>query len=139
MPNERTIVNYDRPPADTYFLTSQTMRVITEPPPAGSPANTPARNFLKAWENAYAKTSDTMIQADVITYDSLKDLIYANGEEGRLVEVVRQEGNGQAASPMRAEVVRVNPKTGAADVMGPQVVQMLDKRTGIRPDTRGTA
>ncbi len=133
VPDERTIINYDRPPADTYFLTSQTMRVVTEPPPPGAAQNAPARNFLKAWENAYAKTSDTMIQADVITYDSLNDLVYANALEGRQVQVVQQIGDGQPGSPMRAEAVRVNPKTGAADVVGPQVIQMLDKRTGTRP------
>ncbi len=131
--NERTIVNYDRPPPDTYFLTSQTMRVVSEPPPPGSPSSTPARNFLKAWENAYATTNDTMIQADIITYDSHNDLIYANGQEGRLVQVVQQLGPGQLGSPMRADAVRVNPKTGAADVIGPHVLQMLDKRTGTRP------
>lgn len=133
VPDERTIINYDRPPADTYFLTSQTMRVVTEPPPPGSAQNTPSRNFLKAWENAYAKTSDSMVQADIITYDSLNDLIYANALEGRQVQVVQSAGNGQPGSPMRAEAVRVNPKTGAADVVGPQVIQMLDKRTGTRP------
>jgi len=131
--NERTIVNYDRLPPDTYFLTSQTMRVVSEPPPPGSPENAPARNFLKAWENAYATTDDTMIQADVITYDSHNDLIYANGQEGRLVQVVQQVGPGQLGSPMRADAVRVNPKTGAADVIGPHVLQMLDKKTGTRP------
>jgi len=131
--NERTIVNYDRLPVDTYFLTSQTMRVVSEPPPPGSPSNTPARNFLKAWENAYATTNDSMIQADIITYDSHNDLIYANGQDGRLVQVVQQVGPGQPGSPMRADAVRVNPKTGAADVIGPNVMQMLDKRTGTRP------
>ena len=131
--HERTIVNYDRLPPDTYFLTSQTMRVVSEPPPPGSPSSTPARNFLKAWENAYATTNDTMIQADIITYDSHNDLIYANGQEGRLVQVVQQVGPGQLGSPMRADAVRVNPKTGAADVIGPHVLQMLDKKTGTRP------
>jgi hypothetical protein len=126
-------IDYDRPPADTYFLTSQTMRVVSEPPPLGSPENAPARNFLKAWENAYATTSDTMIQADIITYDSHNDLIYANGEEGRLVQVIQQVGPGQPGSPMRAEAVRVNPKTGAADVIGPSALQMIDKKTGTRP------
>jgi hypothetical protein len=133
VPNERTIVNYDRPPADTYFLTSQTMRVVTEPPPPGSSRNAPARNFLKAWENAYARTSDTMIQADEITYDSYNDLLYARGQEGRPVQVVQQTGTGQPGSPMRAEAVRVNPKTGAADLIDPEAVQMLDHRTGTRP------
>jgi hypothetical protein len=131
--NETKRIDYDRPPPDTYFLTSQTMRVVSEPPPPGSPENAPARNFLKAWENAYATTSDTMIQADVITYDSLNDLIYANGQEGRLVEVIQQVGPGQPGSPMRAEAVRVNPKTGAASSIGPNALQMLDKKTGTRP------
>jgi len=135
--NERTIVNFDRLPPDTYFLTSQTMRVVSEPPPPGSPSNTPARNFLKAWENAYATTNDSMIQADIITYDSHNDLIYANGQEGRLVQVVQQVGPGQPGSPMRADAVRVNPKTGAADVIGPNVMQMLDKKTGTRPTPVG--
>jgi lipopolysaccharide export system protein LptA len=133
VPSERNIINYDRPPADTYFLTSQTMRVITVPPPPGAPENAPARNFLKAWENAYAKTSDTMIQADVITYDSQSDLIYANGQEGRLVQVVKQTAVGQPGSPTVADAVRVNPKTGAADVIGPRELQLVDLRTGTRP------
>ena len=34
--DERKIFDYDRLPADAYFLTSQTMRVVTEPPPPGS-------------------------------------------------------------------------------------------------------
>ena len=46
---------------------------------------------------------------------------------------MQQAGPGQPGSPMRAEAVRVNPKTGAADVIGPQVIQMLDKQTGTRP------
>ena len=127
-------LNYDRLPPETYFLTSQIMRVISEPPPPGSPSNTPARNFLKAWDNAYATTDDSMIQADIITYDSHNDLIYANGVDGRLVQVVQQVGPGQTGSPMRADAVRVNPKTGAADVIGPNVIQMLDRKTGIRPN-----
>ena len=126
-------LDYDHLPPDSYFLTSQIMRVVSEPPPPGSASNTPARNFLKAWDDAYAKTDDSMIQADVITYDSHNDLMYANGVEGRPVQVVQQVGPGQVGSPMRADAVRVNPKTGAADVIGPNVMQMLDKRTGTRP------
>ena len=132
-------LDYDHLPPDSYFLTSQIMGVVSEPPSPGSASNTPARNFLKAWDNAYAKTDDSMIQADVITYDSHNDLMYANGVEGRPVQVVQQVGPGQVGSPMRADAVRVNPKTGAADVIGPNVMQMLDKKTGTRPNLRGPA
>ena len=131
--SELKTVDYDHLPPDSYFLTSQTMRVVSEPPPPGSRSTTQARNFLKAWENAYATTSDSMIQADIITYDSYNDLIYANGQEGRYVQVVQQVGPGQMGAPMRADAVRVNPKTGAAEAIGPNVVQMIDKRTGTRP------
>ncbi len=54
---------------------------------AGGRPQHPARNFLKSWENANARTVDTMIQADRITYDSLKELFYAYGDEGRQVLV----------------------------------------------------
>jgi lipopolysaccharide export system protein LptA len=133
VPNERTIIDYDRLPADAYFLTSQTMRVVTEPPPPGSPAEAPSRNYLKAWENAYARTDDTAIQADIITYDSSKDLIYANGQEGRLVQIVQQKGVGQPGSPTRAQSVRVNPRTGAVDVSDPRELQLVEAKTGTRP------
>ena len=69
----------------------------------------------------------------MITYDSKNDLVYANGQEGRLVQVVRQTGVGQPGSPTVAEAVRVNPKTGEADVIGPRDLQWVDTRTGTRP------
>jgi hypothetical protein len=131
--HERVIFNYDRLPQDCYFLTSQIMRVVTEPPPPGVPENTPSRNYLKAWDEANARTKDSTIVADVITYDSLKDLIYATGEEGRPVQVVQQSGPGQPGSTTRAEAVRVNPKTGEANAIGPNVIQLLDAKTGARP------
>ena len=125
--------DFDKLPLDAYFLTSQTLRVVTEPPPPGTPESSPPRNFLKAWDEAYATAKNTTIQADVITYDSLNDLIYARSLEGRPVQVVQQTAAGQPGSPTRAEAVRVNPKTGAADVIGPQSIQWLDARTGTRP------
>jgi hypothetical protein len=131
--NELVTFSFDRCPRDSYFLTSQTLRVVTEPPPPGSPENTPARNFLKGWDDALARTKDTTIQADEITYDSYNDLIYARSLEGKPVQVLQQAAAGQPGSPMRADAVRVNPKTGAADFWGPQAIQMLEAKTGARP------
>ena len=100
---------------------------------AGLTRKRPLRNFLKAWDNAFARTNDTTISADVITYDSKSDLMYANGQEGRMVHVVKQNSVGQPISPTIAEAVRVNPKTGEANAIGPRDLQWVDNRTGARP------
>ncbi|MFI5455416.1 MAG: hypothetical protein ACHRXM_08180 [Isosphaerales bacterium] len=133
VPDAQTILNFDKLPGDGLFLTSQTLRVITEPPPAGSPPSTPARDFLKAWEKAYVWSSDKSLQADVITYDSEKDLIYAFGEEGRGVSYGQQHATGQPSSLGTAKAMRLNPKTGAMHLIDNASVQLIDKNTGVRP------
>jgi hypothetical protein len=112
---------------------AQTLRVDTEPPPAGSPPSTPARDYVKAWEKAYVWSSDKSLQADVITYDSEKDLIYAFGEEGRGVIYAQQRAAGQVASQGTAKAVRLNPKTGAMHFIESASIQLIDKNTGTRP------
>ena len=89
-------LNFDKLPADGMFLTGQTLSVRTEPPPVGSPSSTPARDYVKAWENAYVSSSDKSLQADVITYDSEKDLIYAFGQGGRGVIYAQQHASRPA-------------------------------------------
>ncbi|WP_165247239.1 hypothetical protein [Paludisphaera soli] len=131
--NEAVRFDYDRLPADAAFLTSEMLRVINEPPPPGAARTSGGRNFLKAWDNAYVRARDTALQADVITYDSLNDLVYANGLEGRPVQVVQQAGVGQSASPGRASSVQFNPKEGSVQVTDPRSFQLIDTRTGTRP------
>jgi hypothetical protein len=129
----RTMLNQDKLPPDGFFLTGQTLRVITEPPPVGSPPSTPARNYLKAWENAYVSSSDKIIQADTVTYDSYKDLIYAYGEHGRGVIYAQQQAPGQPTSPGAARAVQLNPKTGKLHLIDSDTVRVIDKNTGVRP------
>jgi hypothetical protein len=133
VPNAETTINFDRLPPDAYFLTSKTLRVITEPPPPGADRDAKPRNFLKAWDDATVTARDTTLQADVITYDSLSDLIYANALEGRTVQFAQQIGLGQPASPGTARAVRLNPKNGQVDVADPSNIQLIDHRTGTRP------
>jgi hypothetical protein len=133
VPNAETPLNFDRLPANAYFMTSETLRVITEPPPPGADRDAKPRNFLKAWDDATVTARDTTLQADVITYDSLNDLIYANALEGRTVQYAQQTGLGQPASPGTARAVRMNPKTGEVDVADPSNIQLIDSRTGARP------
>jgi hypothetical protein len=131
--NDRTAFNFDKLPGDALFLTGQTMRGISEPPPVGSPPSTPARDSFKAWEKAYFWSNDKSIQADWITYDSEKDLIYAFGEGERGVIYAQQHAAGQPSSLGSAKAVRLNPKTGATHLIDNASIQMIDKNTGVRP------
>ncbi len=133
VPDVRSFLKPDKLPPDGFFLTGQTMRVITEPPPVGSPPSTPSRNYLKAWEKAYVWNSDKTLQADVVTYDSYKDLIYAYGENGRGVVFAQQYAVGQPAAPSYARAVQLNPKTGGSHLIDSSTLQSIDQRTGVRP------
>jgi hypothetical protein len=133
VPTVHAELNFDKLPSDGFSLTGQTLRVITEPPPAGSPAATPARNYLKAWDRAYARDATSTIQADVITYDSYKDLIYAYGEQGRQVLVAQQYAPLQPVNRASARAWQFNPKTHASYAVDSSTVMMVDKKTGTRP------
>jgi len=133
VPTVHTELDFDKLPPDGFSLTGQTLRVITEQPPAGSPPSTPARNYLKAWDRAYARDATSSIQADVITYDSYKDLIYAYGEQGRQVLVAQQYAPLQPVNRASARAWQFNPKTRASYAVDSSTVMMVDKKTGTRP------
>jgi hypothetical protein len=133
VPTVESGLNFDKLPPDGFSLTGQMLRVITEPPPVGSPPSTPARNYLKVWDRAYAHDATSTIQADVITYDSYKDLIYAYGEQGREVLLAQQYAPQQPISKSSARVLQFNPKTHASYTVDNSTVSMVDKRTGTRP------
>jgi hypothetical protein len=118
-------------PVDS-FMTAQTMRVTSEPPPPGLPPDAPARNFVNAWEQVHVLRDDASLEADKVTYDSAKDLYFAYGEGGRPVSVVQQAGPGQLPSTTRGSVVRYNHKTGEAEAINPDRIQLIDKK-GTRP------
>src|SRR5262249_53522890 len=130
-PSATTTFDFDNPPLDGTRLTAQTVRVVSEPPAPGT--NGPARNFLKAWEDADARTFDTTIKADKITYDSLKELFYAYGEDGRPVFVVQQKPPGSPATNASGAAAWYNRKTGESQVVDPQTIQFVDNKYGIRP------
>jgi hypothetical protein len=88
---------------------------------------------MKAWEKAYVSSNDKMVQGDVITYDSYKDLVYSYGENGRRVIYAQQHAFGQPTSPGSARAVQLNPKTGTIHLVDSDTIQMIDKNTGIRP------
>lgn len=131
---DRDFFKPDYLPAEVTSLSSDILRVINEPPPPGAEKTNSGRTFLKAWDNVNIRARDTALQADVVTYDSLNDLAQAKGTEGRAVQILQQRGVGQPGSPGTADVVQLNPKSGALEVKGPGTWRILEDRTGTRPD-----
>ena len=127
--------DFDQPlPEKGFYMTSQILRLIQEPPPAGSPAATPARTFAKAWDEVTVnKGQAAVLQSDMATYDSGTDKLYAYGEGNRGVVLAQQYGVGQRPSPAHAKAVQFNVKTGTFKLINSDVVQLFDKRTGSRP------
>src|SRR5262249_41373777 len=106
-----------RPPRDVYFMTAETLRVITEPALPGSPKGAPSRNWMKAWENAQLSTNDKTLQADTITYNSTNDLFYAYGDDGNQVTITQQSGVGQPGSPIVQKAVQYHPKSKSMETI----------------------
>lgn len=119
---------------DGFYLTSQMLRIIQEPPPPGSPAKTPARSFAKAFDRVHVNKGEAFsILSDVATFDSGSDLLYAYGENGHGVSLAHQGGPGQPPSTSQARAVQYNVKTKAwKEVDGSNVI-FIDHRTGARP------
>ena len=127
---------------DAVFLTSDALRVRSEPPPRNS--KLPDHQLLYAAGNAGARTIDRLIQADRITYDSATELMYAYGDEGKEVLLVEQKSPGQVANRALGTSLRYNKATRHFDLKDPQGFQIYDLKSGIRPkalypDLGGTA
>ncbi len=126
----------DHRPADATFLTSQILRVISEPPTALELEKNPSarsRSFLRAWENALASSGSRTILGDTITFDSLTNNFYAYGENGRDVQIIQQEAIGQVPMLVPGRAMRYNTKTGESVIVDPLTANFLDLKTGYRP------
>jgi hypothetical protein len=136
VPNTETELDADRPPREYVLLSSQFLRVISEPPASGS--NTPAHNYLNALYNATASSrdqerSEATIQGDQITYDSLKKLFYIYAFEGREVSIVKQNGPGQPPSTASGQSGMYNHGTGQSEMIAPRTFSLIDSNsTGTR-------
>ncbi len=126
----------DRRPFESTFLTSQILRVISEPPTAlelEKDPKAPARTFLRAWENAMAASDFKTILADTITYDSLESNFYAYGENGHDVQIIQQVAIGQVPMVAPGRSIRHNTKTGESVIIDPKSANVFDIKTGYRP------
>ncbi len=116
---------------DAVFLTSDVLRVRSEPPPANT--KTQARQLLYAQGNAAAKTVDRIIQGDRITYDSSTELMYIYGEGSKEVVMIEQKSPGQVANRSGGTAAMFNNRTRQFDLKDPQSIQFYDLKSGTRP------
>ncbi|WZO98563.1 hypothetical protein EP7_000143 [Isosphaeraceae bacterium EP7] len=130
VPSVDVILNPDRPPRKFVTLTSQSLRVISEPSrkPGGR-----ARNLLDAWDEAYARTENSTIQADRIRYDSATELFNAYAFSGRDVVMSQQTIVGQPPTQAVGRGIIFNRLTGERELIEPQTVQLLNQKQGARP------
>ena len=101
-------------------------------------AQSAARNFPQGLGRTPRPRPATIetISADKITYDSLNDLFYAYGLDGRPVLFAQQ--STQAGQPSHDRqgrpLLQYNRKTGESELIGPLAgAQLIDAKTGIRP------
>lgn len=134
-------LSFDNPPPDFAHITAKTMRLISEPPAADAPPNSPSRTYMQAFDNAFVRRDDATIQADKVTYDSEKDLFWAYGYEGRQVSIRQFKGIGQTPSVSEGRAAYYVHKSGEAQIIDPQQFQLADLKTGTRPmaDKAGVA
>ena len=127
-------LNFDKLPADGMFLTGQTLRVSGPSLlPSARPHPLLLATMSRPGKTPMSPAATRACQADVITYDSEKDLIYAYGEGGRGVIYAQQHATGQPATQGLARAVSLNPKTGAAHFIENSSIQFIDKNSGARP------
>ena len=131
-----TGLNFDRPPADFKFLTSDAIRVVEFPPDLDAPKGTSSQHTLTAEGTANARDLTHTISGDLITYDSSKELFHVYGKAGREVVILDQKNPGQAYTNARGEAARYNHQNGSAELINPSTVTFLDG-DGSRP-TPGT-
>ena len=73
----------------------------------------------------------------MITYDSLKELFYAYGTDGREVIVAQQSSTGQPPTIGPGQAVQYNRKTGEWQIISPGNMEVVDAKTGGRPGPPG--
>ncbi|WP_435017433.1 hypothetical protein TA3x_005039 [Tundrisphaera sp. TA3] len=129
VPHKNGDLDFDKPPSDTLFLTSEYLRVVSAPIGDGKAA----QQTLFAKGNAQARTYDRTIQGDRITYDSSNEVAYVYGEEGREVVLIDQAKAGQPGSILRGKSGRYHRTTREASIVDPQTIVFADLKSGIRP------
>ena len=132
--DERTDLDPDRPPTEYVYLTSEYLRVVSEPGPT---PDAPSRSYLNALYEAQASNSDrrgveSTIQGDQITYDSSKKLFYVYGHNGRGVSITRATAPGQPPTSGHGQSASFNLASSTWQLSAPREFSLVDDASGAR-------
>lgn len=132
VPDADATLDPDRPPPQSDYTVSRSLRVLSEPPPPGA-RDQADRVLVEAWNDIYARSirppsHRTAIKADDhMTYDSASGLSYVYGGRGGVL-LVDQSNLGSDASYGSGSVVMFNHRTGQHRVVDPRSIQLIDPR-----------
>jgi hypothetical protein len=134
--DEDADVDPDNLPAGGMYCAADTIRVISEPAPAGAPETSADRVVLQAWGELYGlsrtERGDMAMRAnDHMDYNSETGLSYVYGGELG-VTIVEQSGVGQQASYARGSTIIFNHKTGEHKLLDARSFVLVDPNSGIR-------
>ncbi len=129
---EGSAFNFDDHPPDFKRMTADSLRVASEPPDPNNKGAS-AQTLVTAEKDAQATTRTHTVAADIIKYDSDKQMFHAYGLGGRQVTIVNQARTGQQATTVNAEAAEYNYKTGESKAVNASSIQLLEPNGGIRP------
>ncbi len=143
VPDELADLNADHPPNEFLYTVSETVRVMSEPPPPGATGEDKDKDrvLLQAWGRVFARTGkngrETAIRADDrMVYDSATGLSIIYGGPGGVL-IVDQDGQGQTPSQGYSSLVRFNHKTGQHQAIDARQLVILDPNSGRRLESPG--
>ncbi len=134
VPDEDADLSADNAPPGFFYVTSEKLDVVREAPiPGTRPGEETQEQFFIDAEGGRpgAVSPPWAIAANRITYDSLKDLVYAYGDENG-VQFGYVDRPGQPPSYTSSRAVMFNRRTQNFQAIEPKSVLLVDPRSGIR-------
>ena len=138
VPDETADLDVDHPPREFLYTVSDTVRVMSEPPPPGATGEDKDKDrvLLQAWGKVFARSGkngrETAIRADDrMVYDSATGLSIIYGGPGGVL-IVDQDGQANTPSQGYSSVVQFNHKTGQHRAVDAHQLVILDPNSGQR-------
>lgn len=132
--DEDADVSPDNPPQDFFFVSGDKVDVVREAVIRGASSEEKDQEqfFIDVvGSRPVARNPQWSIAANRITYDSLKDLVYAYGDQNGVL-YGHQDRPGQPISGSTSRAMMFNRRSQQVQWIDPKNVLLIDPRSGIR-------